>query len=283
MSDEGYGQLAPTDLTSDFNRQSFLINQILARVRTMVLVKVVTATGEGAVAAPGTVSVQPLVNMTDGQGNSTPHGTINNIPVFRVQGGGNAIILDPAVGDIGWMAVADRDISAVKATSGEVSNPGSLRKFDLADGVYIGGFFGDAPTQYIQFNSDGVTIADKNGNKLVMSSTGNEFTGGLKVNGTLEAKEIEVVDGNLTVNGTLDVKGATTLEAALDVKGAALLESTLHVQQTTTADANINVTGTVQASVQVQVGAGTHTLTNHTHGVVVLSTPSTVSTGTPSN
>nr|WP_250135685.1 hypothetical protein [Escherichia coli] len=44
------------------------------------------------------------------------HEVIYNIPVWRLQGGGNAVIMPPHVGDIGFLAICDRDISAVKAT-----------------------------------------------------------------------------------------------------------------------------------------------------------------------
>jgi len=58
---------------------------------------------------PPIVSVQPLVNQVDGQGNPTQHGIINGVPVFRLQGGANAIIADPVAGDIGLLATASRD------------------------------------------------------------------------------------------------------------------------------------------------------------------------------
>lgn len=180
----GYGQMRPNDYASDFAAHSFLINQILGRIRTTVLVQVKSADANGEVAPPGFVSVQPLVSMVDGNNNAVPHGTVFNIPVFRLMGGGNAVICDPAVGDIGWMAICDRDISAVKTTKA-VASPGSYRRFDFADGVYIGGLFGEAPTQYIRFTSDGIEIADKNGNVIEMKVGSIEITTtALVINGT---------------------------------------------------------------------------------------------------
>lgn len=215
---QGYGQLAPPDTSSEFNRMAFLVSQALARVRTVVLVKVKETAADGSVAAPGTVNVQPLVSMTDGQGNATPHGTIFNIPIFRVQGGSNAIILDPAVDDIGWMAVCDRDISSVKATSGEVSTPGSLRRFDMADGVYLGGLFGETPTQYVRFSADGVDIVDKNGHSIDMRSDGIHVTGKLFITGDVEQT------GNMTISGSIHaataaITGAITA-ASMALTGA---------------------------------------------------------------
>jgi hypothetical protein len=156
--DGGYSFQDPEDSASDYAARQFQIDQTLARVRTMVLVKVLATTdGGGAIAAPGTVNVQPLVQMVDGQGNATNHGTVFNIPVFRVGSSWGAVILDPVEGDIGWMAVADRDISSVKNTKA-IAPPGSRRKFDMADGVYMGSLLGATPTQYIVFTENGINI-----------------------------------------------------------------------------------------------------------------------------
>jgi hypothetical protein len=70
------------------------------------------------------------------------------------------------------MAVADRDISSVKATMGQ-ANPGSARQYDFADGVYIGGLLGSTPpTQYVAFTETGIQIEDSNGNSIQTSPTG---------------------------------------------------------------------------------------------------------------
>lgn len=183
----GNGQMQPSDANNKFNAMSFLINQILANVRTMVLVRVDAVTSNGELAEAGTVDATPIVNQLDGDGNATPHGTVYGLIYFRLQGGKNAVIIDPVVGDIGWAAIADRDISAAKVAKG-VANPGSYRRFCLSDGVYIGGVLNGVPEQYVQFNADGVTIADKNGNKIAMKAGAIEVTTAeFRVNGKVFA------------------------------------------------------------------------------------------------
>ena len=206
----GFGQLDPGDSTSDYNAFQFLINQTLLRVRTIVLVQVMSSTNSGTVIPPGTASVRLLVNMLDGKGNATNHGTIYNVPVFRYGSSNGSIICDPVVGDIGLMAVADRDISAVQsnaqATPGisgttALANPGSMRTFDLADGVYMGSLFGKAPTQYVQFTSTGVNYVDMNGNQIQMSNTGTTI---LDKNGNqiqMKSGGVNIVATALMVNG----------------------------------------------------------------------------------
>jgi hypothetical protein len=140
-----------------FNAIVFTIQQILAGVATSMLVQVKSVT-PGSGLLPGVVSVQPMVNQVGGDGNPVPHGTIYNIPFMRLQGGTSAIIMDPVVNDIGLAVFASRDISSVKANKA-VSNPGSRRRFDMADGLYFGGFLNGAPTEYVQMlNGGGINI-----------------------------------------------------------------------------------------------------------------------------
>jgi hypothetical protein len=157
VANDGYtGRANETTGAEDFNAQTFLINQVLSGKWTITLCLVKSVTG-GGIDFPAIVSVQPMVSQVDGDGNPTPHGIINGIPAFRLQGGVGAIIADPLVGDIGLLACASRDISAVKNNK-TPSNPGSQRMFDPADGLYIGGFLNAAPTTYIQFTEDGINI-----------------------------------------------------------------------------------------------------------------------------
>ncbi len=168
----GYGYLFPNDRLGKFNPTAFLVSQMLSRVRTITLAKVMSVTNSGTDIPAGTVDVQPLVSMVDGIGNATSHGTVYKIPYFRFQSGANALIMDPVVGDIGIMLVCDRDISAVKA-SRQASAPPSGRAFDFSDGLFIGGVLGAVtPTQYTRFDANGMTISDANGNTITMSATG---------------------------------------------------------------------------------------------------------------
>jgi hypothetical protein len=158
MNNFGYtGTQEPASGAGDFGALSFLVNQILARISTITLVKIVSVTNNGGVSPVGFVDVQPLVNQVDGAGNATPHGIVYGLPYFRLQGGTNAIILDPQVGDIGMCGFASRDISSVKASKAQ-ANPGSGRVFDMADGLYFGGFLNGTPTQYVQFSASGINV-----------------------------------------------------------------------------------------------------------------------------
>lgn len=121
---------------------------------TLVMVEAVEAGAEGPV---GFVDVKPMVHMLDGAGNIHELGTQFHVPYFRLQGGGNAVIIDPQVGDIGICAFASRDISSVKRNK-KPSAPSSRRQFDCSDGLYIGGVLNGAPSQFIHFMSGGIKV-----------------------------------------------------------------------------------------------------------------------------
>ncbi len=182
-----FGQQGTFDDSSTYNAHDFHIRQVIGEVRNAIPVKIIAVHGGGVGAAP-TVDVQPLVNQIDGQGNQTPHGIIYDLPCTRNQGGGNAIINDPSVGDVGHIIVSDRDISALKSNAGEQSNPGSFRTHDLADGVYHGAMLNPAnPDQYVQFTETGMKLADKNGNVIEMKAGSIAITGNLTVTGSITA------------------------------------------------------------------------------------------------
>lgn len=190
------------------NATYFLVRQILATFRTSSIVQV-TAVHGGGVAAIGTVDVLPLINMVDGLFQASKHDPINSLPFVRVQGGGNAVICDPQVGDIGVVVFCDRDISVLKATatqggSNNQAAPGSRRSGSFSDGIYLFSMIANAPTQYVEFTASGIEIHDKNSNVITMGSAG------VNINGL-------IIDahGNLTTPGGVQAGTGTADAVAL--------------------------------------------------------------------
>ena len=96
MTEQYFSQKKLQTMASDYNAAVYMISQITSKINTMalVVVKAVNATGVNPV---GYVSVQPLVNQIDGAGIGYEHGVLTNIPFMRLQGGSNAVIIDPKV------------------------------------------------------------------------------------------------------------------------------------------------------------------------------------------
>lgn len=151
------GPLQPSTGRGEFNATTFLVAQALGKMQTATLVRVVACSNSGGLSPVGSVDVQPLVNQVDSLGNPTPHGTVYNLPYFRIQGGTNGIILDPEPGDIGVCVFASRDLSKVKATRAQ-ANPGSHRQYSFSDGIYLGGVLNGMPSQYVRFSAAGIAI-----------------------------------------------------------------------------------------------------------------------------
>jgi len=201
----GYrGQADPYASNSPYNAQIFLIRQVLAKCNHITLVKIVSCTNSGELSPVGFVDIQPLVNMIDGDDKAREHGTVYGCLYFRLQGGSDAIIIDPKVGDIGLCCFADRDISSVKINK-RSSNPGSGRTFDFADGIYLGGVLNGTPNQYVRFSDDGIEINSPSLVNLVAPDVQINCSS-LEINATIStlitSPSFNIV-GNVGVTGTL--------------------------------------------------------------------------------
>lgn len=184
---QGYsGQFGIPDGNSEANVIDYFIRVALGRVRTIVPAVVVAVSGGTQSAGPPTVDVQPLVKQMDGAGNVYDHGILLDLPVMRWQSANGSVVVDPVVNDIGLILVCDRDISAVVSSGGQASQPGSFRRHSLPDGIYLGGILGAAPPQYVAMTATGVTISDRNSNKLEM-----------------KAGSIALTTASFTVNGSV--------------------------------------------------------------------------------
>lgn len=154
----------PSDFDSEQNGLNFAIQQAMLKLQTSLPVRVMAVRNAG-IAPVGQVDIQVLVDMVDGQGNTVQHGTISNVPYFRLQGGTNAVIVDPSPGDIGMACFCSRDISAVKSVK-DAAPPGSWRSHDFSDALYLGGFLNGTPTSYIQITEGGILVHNSSGVKL---------------------------------------------------------------------------------------------------------------------
>lgn len=239
MSDnDGYfGVQQPEQNGDDYNALAFVVRQILNGRAFAAMVKVV------AVDAAGTVDVQPLVNQLDGQGNAIAHGTVNDLPYIRVQGGKNAVMIDPEVGDIGLCVFCDRDSSSVQATR-DVANPGSLRRSSMADGVYFGGLLNNEPEQFVKFTDDGIAMHSPTKIELtaprieltspvieVTAETSVKFTTPtFTIDGDMHTTGDASIDGGASVGGDVDSGGTVTGSSDV-VGGGKSLKTHFHIAQ----------------------------------------------------
>ncbi|HHP7419515.1 TPA: phage baseplate protein [Providencia rettgeri] len=163
----------PEDICGGARTQEFIINSLIGRVGTVTICRIVKVKG-GGVNPVGFVDIVPMVLQVDGAGNAFDNATVFNVPYFRYQGGSNAVILDPKVGDIGICLVASRDISKIKRTKKDAT-PDTKRQYDIADSLYIGGILNGAPSQYIHFLDSGINVVatgeiNMKGSKVILDA-----------------------------------------------------------------------------------------------------------------
>lgn len=167
-------------------QDKYIIESLISNIHTMIPVKILSVAVPADTLAPiGRCEVQPLVQQIDGSNNTYDLGKIINVPYLRVQGGSNAIVIDPQVGDVGLCGFCERDISIVKRT-GELSAPDNRRRYDINSAVYMFTMMSGIPTQYIHFLENGINIkttGDLNINGLI-----------IKADGTLITKDGVIVD-----------------------------------------------------------------------------------------
>lgn len=153
---EVQGFATVNDHAGPYNAERLRILNMISKLATNQPVEVMAVHTQG-VDPVGFVDVRPMIGQRSADGTITPHGTIPNVPYFRLQGGANAVIIDPEVGDIGLGCFSSRDLTSVK-NARQAAGPGSERLYDMSDCMYVGGLLNGTPTQYILFNASGITV-----------------------------------------------------------------------------------------------------------------------------
>lgn len=174
-------QFTPTRAQiNDAEAMAYAFDMLMSERYFIEIVNVVDVRGD----APNLViDAMPLVMRTDRTGAQIQNSILYDIPVFRLQRGSSAIIMNPVVGDIGMIAICDRDTTLVRANRKE-SVPGSGRKHSKSDALYLGGFLNSQPTEYVEFTGSGINI----------KSPGTVNINGLKI---LSDGRLQLVDGSI--------------------------------------------------------------------------------------
>ncbi len=144
--------LKPESTKTDSGAISFIFEKLLLEKTFIELVTVVASYPDTQ-----TVDIKPLVARSDSEGKPIANSVVHGITYLRWQCGNSALIMDPVVGDIGLMAVSDRDSSAVRLTRAE-SLPVTRDSHSRTDGVYLGGLLNMQPSQFIELKNGAINI-----------------------------------------------------------------------------------------------------------------------------
>lgn len=191
------------------NALMFLVESVIKnRVNTAIPVMVTAVDSGGSGVPAGRVTVRPLVNQRDGEGNSLPPTELFDLPYSRIQGGVAALVIDPVPGDIGLAIFAQQDSSNIGTGTTAPVNAGSFRYFDMADGFYIGGFLNQAPSVYLEMGQDDTAVIHAP-SKVRIESPLVEITGRLIQTGEESSAPSVMRNGFTNIGGAITSNGVT--------------------------------------------------------------------------
>lgn len=217
MTQKGEFSFKPQDVNCEANINEFIFNTLMSRHSFVQLVIV------NKVKAGPLLDVMPLVSGFSADGSRIDNSTVFNVPVWRLQRGPSAVIMDPIEGDIGLMLCCDRDITKVRDEKKE-SLPASKRVHSKSDGIYLGGVLNAEPSQYVKFSNDGIDIVSP----LVVQVNGNTVVVNADEKISLNAPVIEA-NGHLTQgSGSYagDAMFGGTITATGEITGSGIKLST---------------------------------------------------------
>lgn len=192
-------------------------NSLITNVNTAMPCKVVAIEKQEqrGVNIVGFVDIQLMIEQTNGQKKGNETAIICNVPYIRIQGGTNAVIIDPEINDLGVAIFSSRDITNFKEARRQTP-PATWRKFSISDAIYIGGIRNQKPVQYIHFRNDGIeiyspkrvhittpTVLIDSDNTTINTSAKTT----INANGGCEINAETTNNGNVKINGNTKISG----------------------------------------------------------------------------
>lgn len=146
-----------------------------------------------------TVNVLPAIQCVLEDDSFTNLPQINNVPVLELGGNDLSIKIPLKANDTGIIIFCDRDITLFKQEK-KNTQPNTLRKHDLSDGIFIPMRFGNA-------GSNNVVIQSADGNtKFEITSNGINVKGNITVDGEIVATDVKT-DTNVSLKTHTHNKG----------------------------------------------------------------------------
>lgn len=212
-------------------------NSLITNVNTAIPCKVVAIEKQEqrGVNIVGFVDIQLMIEQTNGQKKGNETAIVCNVPYIRIQGGTNAVIIDPEINDLGVAIFASRDITNFKEARRQTP-PATWRKFSISDAIYIGGIRNQKPVQYIHFRNDGIEIYSP---KRVHITTPTVLID--SDNTTINTSENTTINAN---NATINTSAKTTINA----------NGGCEINAETTNNGNVKINGNTKISGNLLVG-----------------------------
>ena len=206
-----------TPILCEYDKVISQFNSLITNVNTAMPCKVVAIEKQEqrGVNIVGFVDIQLMIEQTNGQKKGNETAIVCNVPYVRIQGGTNAVIIDPEINDLGVAIFSSRDITNFKEARRQTP-PATWRKFSISDAIYIGGIRNQKPVQYIHFRNDGIeiyspkrvhittpTVLIDSDNTTINTSAKTT----INANGGCEINAETTNNGNVKINGNTKISG----------------------------------------------------------------------------
>ena len=226
-----------TPILCEYDKVISQFNSLITNVNTAMPCKVVAIEKQEqrGVNIVGFVDIQLMIEQTNGQKKGNETAIVCNVPYVRIQGGTNAVIIDPEINDLGVAIFASRDITNFKEARRQTP-PATWRKFSISDAIYIGGIRNQKPVQYIHFRNDGIEIYSP---KRVHITTPTVLID--SDNTTINTSENTTINAN---NATINTSAKTTINA----------NGGCEINAETTNNGNVKINGNTKISGNLLVG-----------------------------
>ena len=227
-----------TPILCEYDKVISQFNSLITNVNTAMPCKVVAIEKQEqrGVNIVGFVDIQLMIEQTNGQKKGNETAIICNVPYIRIQGGTNAVIIDPEINDLGVAIFASRDITNFKEARRQTP-PATWRKFSISDAIYIGGIRNQKPVQYIHFRNDGIEVYSP---KRVHITTPTVLID--SDNTTINTSENTTINAN---NTTINTSAKTTINAnsSCEITTPTVLINSDNTTINTSAKTTINANG----------------------------------------
>ena len=226
-----------TPILCEYDKVISQFNSLITNVNTAMPCKVVAIEKQEqrGVNIVGFVDIQLMIEQTNGQKKGNETAIVCNVPYIRIQGGTNAVIIDPEINDLGVAIFSSRDITNFKEARRQTP-PATWRKFSISDAIYIGGIRNQKPVQYIHFRNDGIEIYSP---KRVHITTPTVLID--SDNTTINTSENTTINAN---NATINTSAKTTINA----------NGGCEINAETTNNGNVKINGNTKISGNLLVG-----------------------------
>jgi len=189
----------------------------------------------------GTYDVQPTLNYLLKNQSPVKPPLLPNLPAAKIRFSNAGIKGKYKKGDAVIIGIVQRDISILKKAWKRLTNPASLRRFALPDGIILNGLANDDPSVFIELSDEKINIVAPEVIINAPTTTITTTTASIKASSvTIESPTTAIKSANISMTGAVTVGGGLSVTGGVTIDGAPYAG---HNHSAGTYQASVPVTG----------------------------------------